>query len=82
MITWDGSNLPIQVRPATRAVKFAKDKTYWLVGLTGGLGLSLCQWMARQGARYIALSSRNPKIDKNWLQQLASNGCNIRVFAK
>lgn len=82
MITWGRKSLPVQVQAATKAVKFAKDKTYWLVGLTGGLGLSLCQWMARQGAKYIALSSRNPKIDDSWLRQMASKGCNIRVFAK
>ncbi|KAJ5156353.1 hypothetical protein N7492_009156 [Penicillium capsulatum] len=81
IITWEWERLPFQVQPATKAVRFAKDKTYWLIGLTAGLGLSLCQWMARQGARYIALSSRNPKIDNKWLRQMAQNGCNIRVFA-
>ncbi|KAJ5142438.1 Acyl transferase/acyl hydrolase/lysophospholipase [Penicillium bovifimosum] len=81
LIAWGESKLAVQVRPATKQVKFSKDKTYWLVGLTGGLGLSLCQWMARQGARYIALSSRNPKIDDQWLQRMASDGCTVRVFS-
>lgn len=82
LITWDHSRLPVQVRPATKLVQFAKNKTYWLVGLTGGLGLSLCQWMANQGAKYIALSSRNPKVDETWILQMAANGCTVRVFAK
>lgn len=82
LITWDQSMLPVQVKPATQVVQFAKNKTYWLVGLTGGLGLSLCQWMARQGARYIALSSRSPKVDEKWILQMAANGCTVRVFAK
>ncbi|CAI7658829.1 unnamed protein product [Penicillium glandicola] len=81
LIEWGQSQLAVQVRPATKQVKFSKDKTYWLVGLTGGLGLSLCQWMIRQGARYIALSSRNPNIDDQWLQRMAANGCTIRVFS-
>ncbi|KAJ5671462.1 Acyl transferase/acyl hydrolase/lysophospholipase [Penicillium longicatenatum] len=81
LLTWEDKNLPLQVFPATSIVKFDKNKTYWLVGLTGGLGLSLCQWMASQGARYIALSSRNPKIDANWILQMAGNGCTVRVFA-
>lgn len=81
LITWDHSMLPVQVKPATKTVKFAKNKTYWLVGLTSGLGISLCQWMAKEGARYIALSSRNPKVDQNWIHQMAVNGCNVRVFA-
>ena len=82
LIAWGESKLAVQVRPATKQVKFSKDKTYWLVGLTGGLGLSLCQWMARQGARYIALSSRNPKVDDQWLKRMAAAGCTVRVFSK
>ncbi|OOQ83961.1 polyketide synthase/peptide synthetase [Penicillium brasilianum] len=81
LITWDQSRLPAQVRPATKVVQFAKNKTYWLVGLTGGLGLSLCQWMANQGAQHIALSSRNPKVDETWILRMAAKGCTVRVFA-
>ncbi|CAG8923339.1 unnamed protein product [Penicillium salamii] len=81
LVTWGQSSLAVQVQPATKHVKFSKDKTYWLVGLTGGLGLSLCQWMSRQGARYIAISSRNPKIDDQWLGRMAADGCTVRVFS-
>ncbi|KAJ6020506.1 hypothetical protein N7540_006010, partial [Penicillium herquei] len=80
IIKWE-EELPLQVLPATKTVKFANNKTYWLVGLTGGLGLSLCQWMASQGARYIALSSRNPKLDENWILEMAAIGCTVRIFA-
>ncbi|KAI0469975.1 polyketide synthase-like protein [Xylariaceae sp. FL0804] len=30
--------------------------TYWLAGLSGSLGLSLCQWMVRYGARFVVIS--------------------------
>ncbi|KAJ5266646.1 hypothetical protein N7478_009454 [Penicillium angulare] len=80
LIEWE-ADLPQQVFPATKVVKFSKNKTYWLIGLTGGLGLSLCQWMAEQGACYIALSSRNPKVDEKCILDMASKGCTIRVFA-
>ncbi|KAJ5682101.1 uncharacterized protein N7477_002041 [Penicillium maclennaniae] len=80
LVSWDSPRLPVQILPATKVATFAKDKTYWLVGLTGGLGLSLCKWMARQGARYIALSSRNPKIDDDWVRGMARNGCTVRIF--
>jgi hybrid polyketide synthase/nonribosomal peptide synthetase ACE1 len=82
LISWDSPCLPVQVQAATKVVRFAKDKTYWLVGLTGGLGRSLCRWMAGQGARYIALSSRNPKVDDNWIREMANIGCTVRVFPK
>lgn len=73
---------PVQLQPATRVVRFSGDKTYWMVGLTGSLGLSLCEWMARRGAKYIALSSRNPRIDDGWKQAMADLGCTVRVFAR
>ena len=82
LVSWDSPRLPVQTRPATKVATFSKDKTYWLVGLTGGLGLSLCKWMAHQGARYIALSSRNPKIDDDWVREMARNGCTVRIYQK
>ncbi|CAI4215820.1 unnamed protein product [Parascedosporium putredinis] len=72
---------PVQLQPATKVVRFSKDKTYWMVGLTGSLGLSLCEWMAQHGAKYIALSSRNPRVDDGWKQAMADLGCTVRVFA-
>lgn len=81
VIKW-GDKLSLQVLPATKVVTFSANKTYWLVGLTGGLGLSLCQWMAGRGARYIALSSRNPNLDERWILEMAAMGCTVRVFAK
>lgn len=81
-LSWDEERLPVQILPASKKVRFSEDKTYWLLGLTRGLGLTLCKWMARQGAKYIALSSRNPQIDPEWLEMMAENGCTVRVFAK
>ncbi|RJE27113.1 polyketide synthase [Aspergillus sclerotialis] len=57
------------------------DRTYWLVGLTGSLGLSLCQWMIRNGARNVVLTSRNPKIDSTILHELRSSGARVEVYA-
>ena len=56
--------------------------TYWLVGLTGGLGLSLCRWMISRGAKYIVISSRNPKIDPRWMTLFASLKATVKVYAK
>ncbi|KAM0544555.1 hypothetical protein ACHAPJ_011772 [Fusarium lateritium] len=83
LLTWPDASteIPVPVQPAGKVTKFAKDRTYWLVGLTGGLGLSLCEWMARHGAGHIVLSSRNPKLDQEWLQSMADLGCNIRAFS-
>ncbi|KAI0869277.1 putative hybrid NRPS/PKS enzyme [Hypoxylon argillaceum] len=72
---------PVRVQNINSKVWFKNDKTYWLVGLTGGLGQSLCEWMAQQGARYLAISSRNPKVDEQWLKMMEKMGVTVKVIA-
>ncbi|KAI1742681.1 polyketide synthase 3 [Xylaria scruposa] len=55
------------------------NKTYFLVGMAGELGQSLAYFLVRSGARYIVLSSRNPKGEQNWLRDLRTDGIDIRV---
>ncbi|KAI0967014.1 putative polyketide synthase [Xylaria arbuscula] len=59
---------------------FKSDKTYWMVGLSGTLGLSLCDWMINKGARHLVLTSRNPKISSEWVQGHAANGVNVTIL--
>lgn len=70
VVAWD-SDLPVVVRPADHSSSlFRGDRSYWLVGLTGDLGLSLCEWMIQHGARYVVLSSRRPEVDAEWLSKV------------
>ncbi|KAL7928326.1 putative PKS-NRPS protein [Trichoderma chlorosporum] len=81
LIEWEAhTKLPAQIQPLEKSLTFSSDKTYWLVGLTGGLGQSLCRWMVDHGARYIVMTSRNPKIDYRWLSNVQSNGAVVKVF--
>ncbi|KAL1882812.1 putative PKS/NRPS-like protein biosynthetic cluster [Diaporthe australafricana] len=73
------TELTCQLQPIDTQVRFSPEKTYWLVGLSRGLGLALCEWMMRRGARYFAISSRKPAIDAAWLQQMHDLGAVIRV---
>lgn len=83
LIDWKtGPTVSIEIQPIETQVTFKSDHSYWLVGLTGGLGLSLCEWMSQQGARYIVISSRNPKVDQRWLDKMKSLGVNVMVAAK
>lgn len=89
IVSWKSDNahstslLPITVRPAdaTATSLFKSNHSYWLVGLTRDLGLSLAEWMVRHGARYIVLSSRNPEVDPAWLARVQSLGGEIQVLA-
>ncbi|KAI1422845.1 hypothetical protein F5Y12DRAFT_786475 [Xylaria sp. FL1777] len=70
-----------RVRPADSQVRFSENKTYWLSGLSGSLGLLVCEWMIHRGAKYIVISSRSPKIEEQWLAKMRSSGADVRVFA-
>jgi hybrid polyketide synthase/nonribosomal peptide synthetase ACE1 len=62
----------INIQPVHAQVRLRGDRTYWLVGLTGSLGISLCRWMIRQGARTIVVTSRRPNVDAGVLEELAT----------
>lgn len=70
IVQWSGERgVPVRVEPITlRKDLFVPDKTYWLIGLAGDLGRSICDFMISQGARYIVLSSRNPVVDEEWIE--------------
>ncbi|KAH8689029.1 hybrid PKS-NRPS PsoA [Talaromyces proteolyticus] len=83
IISWtDIQSIQVQVMPATKSCHpFAIGKTYFLVGLTGDLGLSLCQWMADHGAKYIAIASRRPNVPPEIVENFQENGVVVRVFS-
>lgn len=82
VVAWtSGYDALIQVRPVDAQTMFSPKKTYWLVGLTRTLGLSLCEWMLRHGARYIVVSSRNPNVSEQWLEEMVAIGGVVQVRA-
>ena len=80
LLKWTSTSpIAVNVRPADSRNLFRPDRTYWLVGLTGGLGLSLCEWMVQHGAQYVVISSRNPKIEGQWLQNMEDADAVVRI---
>ncbi|KAI5919279.1 hypothetical protein F4810DRAFT_714627 [Camillea tinctor] len=82
LVDWhvEGS-LAVEASPPQPEVLFKKDKSYMLVGMTGEMGLSLCRWMVQNGAGAVVLTSRNPKIDRAWIDELEATGAKIKVGA-
>ncbi|KAI0888665.1 uncharacterized protein GGS22DRAFT_61892 [Annulohypoxylon maeteangense] len=68
-----------RVMPIDSQFMFSGLKTYWLAGLSGSLGISLCEWMVRHGARYLVVSSRTPKVEDSWLEEMATLGAVIKI---
>jgi hybrid polyketide synthase/nonribosomal peptide synthetase ACE1 len=82
IVRWDDyTQCEIPVHPVDGTSLFGHDNTYWLVGLTQSLGLSLCEWMIHKGARNIVLSSRNPHVDHRWVKKMQSLGATIKMSA-
>ncbi|PWY81896.1 putative hybrid NRPS/PKS enzyme [Aspergillus heteromorphus CBS 117.55] len=82
VVDWGaGASVAMRVEPVDARPLFRDDRTYWLVGLTGGLGLSLCRWMINKGAKHIALSSRAPKVDPRWLAEFTALGATVKIYA-
>jgi hybrid polyketide synthase/nonribosomal peptide synthetase ACE1 len=78
--TWDDT-LAVQVVSLDAERLFSRDKSYLLVGLTGQIGQSICEWMARNGAGCICLTSRRPNVDVKWLESFKGSGTRVKVFA-
>jgi len=72
--------VPVKSVLAEKKVEFRGDKTYWMIGMTGDLGLSITQWMVERGAKHIVLTSRNPRIDQGWLDTMAAAGANVQAW--
>ena len=71
----------VEVRPLDARGLFSRDKTYLLVGLSGQIGRSLCEWMVSNGAGCVCLTSRRPKIEERWVESFRETGATVKVFA-
>ncbi|KAK4078956.1 hypothetical protein Trihar35433_61 [Trichoderma harzianum] len=77
----DASVVPAQTSLLDPSTLFRGDHTYLLAGCTGGLGKALCLWMASKGAKYFALTTRDPsKIDQLWLKELTALGAEVNLY--
>ncbi|KAI0599583.1 hypothetical protein F4775DRAFT_600111 [Biscogniauxia sp. FL1348] len=75
------STLRAQVSRLDSTPLFKGDKTYWLVGLSRSLGLSICDWMVARGARHIVITSRNPQVEASWEEGHRRKGATIKIIA-
>ncbi|KAI1077856.1 hypothetical protein F5B20DRAFT_550573 [Whalleya microplaca] len=74
-------NVSVQVKPLMPTGIFSASRTHLMVGLNGDLGQSICSYMARNGARYIAITSRRGEVNRDWLQSIRQDhNADIRVY--
>lgn len=81
LIDWESEQIiPSRIRSMETDPIFVSDKTYLLVGLAGDLGRSIARFMVERGARHVVLSSRSPKIDQRWIDDITALGGNVMVL--
>lgn len=83
VVDWTSSSteLPARVTRFDTRPLFRGDRTYWICGLSGALGISLCDWMIGRGVRHLVLTSRNPRIDPAWIEDHKRHGANVEIFS-
>lgn len=74
-------SLLMTIQPLDLQGIFKPDKTYFMVGMAGGLGLSICQWMIRNGAKHLVITSRNPKVDDSLLEDARRANTAVHVMS-
>ncbi|KAI0799427.1 hypothetical protein GGR55DRAFT_668888 [Xylaria sp. FL0064] len=82
IVDWTAEhNVLAKIEPIDSYLTFSGSKAYWLAGLSGSLGISLCQWMISHGARHLVVSSRRPKVEDSWLNEVAEMGATVKVIS-
>ncbi|KAK4194958.1 KR domain-containing protein [Triangularia verruculosa] len=81
VIDWKTSSVLVGVVTVDNDTVFHPDKTYLMVGLSGEVGQSLCEWMVKHGAKYVVLTSRKPKVNPEFVRHLESYGATIRTIS-
>ena len=82
MVDWNATpTVSIKINPVDPSHMFARDKTYLLLGLTGRIGKSIYEHMVANGAKYIVLTSRRPRVDSAWLESCQASGATVKVFS-
>ncbi|KAL4915248.1 hypothetical protein BDW62DRAFT_203848 [Aspergillus aurantiobrunneus] len=69
--------VPVSIQPASSEVTLSSNKTYLMVGMTGDLGMSVCEWMVSKGARNVVLTSRKPQTDQSWIDAMSQLGARV-----
>lgn len=71
--------LDVRIKPLETSGLFSPTKTYFMVGMTGDLGQSICRWMISNGASYVVLTSRRGEVNSTWLDDMQRQGATIKV---
>ncbi|KAI9879283.1 MAG: hypothetical protein M1830_009013 [Pleopsidium flavum] len=73
----------VPVLPQTPSAKLRPDSSYLIVGGLGGIGRSVCHWMADHGARNLIVLSRSANAQEKagpFLAEMEKVGCRVKAI--
>ncbi|KAF4625319.1 hypothetical protein G7Y89_g12847 [Cudoniella acicularis] len=82
IINWtDATLLPVYATRLDAGPMFkSTGSTYWIVGMSGALGISLADWMISKGARNLVMTSRKPDIAPEWIASHKRKGATVTII--
>lgn len=82
IIDWTGvAPVPVRVFRLDSIPMFKSiGSTYWIVGMTRALGISLADWMISKGVTSLVMTSRKPDIAPEWIESHRQKGAQVYVF--
>ncbi|KAI0014683.1 putative polyketide synthase [Xylariomycetidae sp. FL0641] len=83
VVNWTGASpVPVQTARLDSGPMFkSTGATYWIVGMSGALGISVADWMISRGAKNLVMSSRNPEIEADWITSHRRLGAVVTIVA-
>jgi acyl transferase domain-containing protein/short-subunit dehydrogenase len=79
VVDWAAAEtLVAKVLPMKHHGLFSPLKTYVLFGLSGDVGISICNWMVDHGARYVVLASRRSNIAETVISHMSQKEAVVR----
>ncbi|GAW19042.1 hypothetical protein ANO14919_085260 [Xylariales sp. No.14919] len=81
IVDWANTTLlPVTISRLDRAPRFKSHGTYWIVGISRALGISLVDWLISNGAMNVVITSRDPEIDPGWISAHKRKGVDVVVL--
>jgi hybrid polyketide synthase/nonribosomal peptide synthetase ACE1 len=81
VVDCSAATVPVHVQAIDSGIIFRADRTYLLVGMSGQVGQSLCQWMIERGARHVVLTSRRPQVHSKFIASMEEMGAIFKALA-
>ncbi|KAL8907696.1 MAG: hypothetical protein Q9207_001265 [Kuettlingeria erythrocarpa] len=81
VVSVDADDL-VPVLPPTASTTLRADSSYLIVGGLGGIGKSVCHWMADRGARNLIVLSRSASAQEkasSFVAEMDKVGCKVRA---